>query len=261
MRQTQLLAALAVALALVVVVPAVGLAATDSAVADTHQNETDENATAPGERLSGVVGVQGAELEGDIDQRAFGVRVAQAQTQDAQADVVDDQLGDVDQRLSDLRERKAELDAQREAGEISEGKYRAEVAELATEVRTAEHLTNRSEETAGQLPADLLAEHGVDADRIQQLRTSASELGGPEVAEIARGIAGQGAGQTPATDRPVDVPDRPERPGDGQQTAGGDAPVNETGDVPANETASGDEQTADSDTQRESGNDDGTAAQ
>lgn len=232
MKRTQFLLAVAVGLAMLVAVPAIGAAAaSDTAMqvnetnetqadevnetqaAETNETQTDEttgtqvnetNVTAPGERLTGVVGVQQAELQGDVDQRTFGVRVAQSASNGTQADVVASQLDDVEQRLVELRERKAELDEQRAAGEISEGRYRAEVAQTAAQIRTAERLTNQSAQVAGQLPTALLDERGVNAERIEQLRANASELTGPEVAEIARGIAGQNAGQ-----RPADAPGGP----------------------------------------------------
>lgn len=210
MRRTTVLGALVVAAVLLVAVPAVGLAA-DSA--PLQQNES-VNETAPGEQLSGVVGVGEAELEGDVDRRAFGLQVANASTQAAQADVVADRVTDIDQRLDELEQRKEDLDRQREAGEISNGKYNAELAQLAAETRTVRQLSNQSAQVSAELPADLLEDRGVNATRIQQLSERASELSGPEVAEIAKGIAGDRVGETPGSDRPIDVPDRPERPGD-----------------------------------------------
>ncbi|MFW6435150.1 MAG: hypothetical protein ACOCY1_02115 [Halovenus sp.] len=228
MRRTTVLGTLVLAAVLLVAVPAVGLAAdTTSASAALQENET-ANETAPGERLSGVVGVGEAELEGDIDKRTFGLQVANASTQQAQADVVADRLGDIEQRLDGLEDRKEELDRQRAAGEISEGKYNAEVARLATETETVKALNNQSAQVAGELPADLLEERGVNATRIQQLSERAGELSGPEVAEIAKGIAGDRVGETPGGDRPIDVPDRPERPGSGQDD--GESPDDEMTD-------------------------------
>ena len=214
MKRTSLIGALIVAAALLVAVPAVGLAADSaSAPAALQENET-ANETAPGERLSGVVGVGEAELEGDVDKRAFGIQIANASTQQAQADVVADRLSDIEKRLDEFEQRKEELDRQREAGEIGAGKYNAELARLAAETETVKQLSNQSAQVSAELPADLLEERGVNATRIQHLSERASELSGPEVAEIARGIAGDSVGETPGGDRPVDVPDRPERPGD-----------------------------------------------
>jgi len=223
MRRATLIVA-AVVLATVVAVPAIGLAATDS-----HDGDGQATETAPGEQLAGVVGVQGAELDGELDKRAFGIALAQAETQAAQADAVAAQLGAVEQRLSALEERKDRLDERREAGEISEGTYRALVAELSAQMANVKALTDRSASAAEQLPAELLDERGVDAERIGTLRDRANELSGPEVAEIARGIAGPGVGQTPTDGRPVEVPERPERAGPPDDAQPGNGPGNETG--------------------------------
>lgn len=212
MRQQTVLLALAVALALVVV-PATGAAVLADEGTETV-NETNE--TAPGERLSGVVGVGEAEFDGDIDKRSFGINIAQAETEDAQADVVAAQLGTIEERLAAFEDRKEALDQQRADGEISNGKYNAEIAKLAAQTQTASELINQSERTAGELPTDLLDERGVDADRIQSLKDRTNELSGPEVAEIARNIAGPTVGETPAADRPIDIPDRPDRSDDNE---------------------------------------------
>lgn len=210
MKRATFVATLGVVLAMLVAVPAVGLAVTEADVS----TQDEQNGTAPGEQLSGVVGVQEAELESDIDQRTFGIRIAQAASEEAQADVVADQLTSVDDRLANLEERKAQLDQQRADGEISEGKYKSEVTKLAAETEATKQLVNRTERTAGELPPDLLEDRGVDVEAIQTLKDRANELTGPEVAEIARGIAGDGVGQTPADQRPDHAPGPP---GDGDE--------------------------------------------
>lgn len=228
MRQSTVLVTVAVVLAVLVAVPAAGLAGTASSDAD--QPATAElskaqaaNETAPGEQLSGAVSVQGAELEGELDQRAFGIAIGQAASQEAQADVLASQLSDVEQRLDALEERKAKLEAKREAGEISEGKYRAEMAELVAATQTARSLANQSVVVADQLPATVLEQRGIDVTAIQALQDRAGNLTGPEVAAIAREIAGPPQ-QTPPGNSSIDVPDNPGQ-GDGPNDG---APGNET---------------------------------
>lgn len=208
------IAALALlALTVVVAMPVAGLSVNGSqsaVAADEHENRTDtvdENASAPGERLAGIVGVQEAEIEGDLEQRTFGIRVAQAATQDAQADVVADQLNTTEERLAELQERKADLDEKRESGEISEGRYRAEVAEVAAESRSVANMANQSESVAGELPADLLEQKGIDVEAIQTLKNDAANMTGEEVSEIARQIAGDRVGEIPEDTPPVEIPD------------------------------------------------------
>jgi len=214
----------------VAAVPVVGMAATDGTVlADQHENSTEDGAetdaagdanasVAPGERLSGVVGVQEAELDGEVEGRAFGIKVAQAATNESRADVVADQLRDVEQRLNETEQRRQELEEARENGSISEGKYRAEMAKLAAQTQTAKELTNRSENASEGLPAELLESKGINASAIQTLKDRAEQLTGPEVAEIARSIAGNASpvGAGPSDRGPGDAgPPEDRGPGDG----------------------------------------------
>lgn len=222
MRRTWLLVLLAVAAAALVVVPMVGLAAVDSSSAQTADNGSD---VAPGERMSGVVGVGEAELGAAHQQRAFGLQVAQAASDEARADAVAEQLTDAEQRLAELEQRRAELEAARENGEISDGRYRAEIARIAAQTEAVQSLGNQTGQVAGRLPTELLEQRNVSAERIQQLSSRANNLTGPEVAEIARGIAGNGVGEIPRGP-PVDVPvgpddDRPRGPPGGDDRPGG----------------------------------------
>lgn len=211
-------------------------------------NGTDGNATvAPGEQLSGVVGVGEAELSGEVESRAYGVRVAQANSSDAKAAVVADQLNDTEERLADLESQRTELEAARENGSISEGQYRARMATLHAESQSAARLANQTNETAGQLPAETLEANGVNVTALRTLQDRAANLTGPETAEIARSIAGENAGQAA---RPDEAPERPgagdragnesDRPGAGGSDAQTrDGSTNETRDGSTNETSDG----------------------
>jgi len=237
MRDRMLVVALALGLLVVLAVPALGLAASD----DGGESAADTEAT-PGERLSGVVGVQDAELEGDLDQRTFGVAFANATTDEARADVVAARLDAVDERLDELVDRKTGLDERREAGEISDGQYNARVAGVAVATEAATRSVNQTERAAGELPAELLEERGVDAEAIQTLRERANELTGPEVAEIAREIAG------PPDERPggppadVPAPDDagPDSPSNESRADGTPAPDDAGPDSPSNESGADD---------------------
>ncbi len=170
-----------------------GPAATESVAVqdDATANETDnETEMPPGARLAGVVGVQAAEVEGEVERRAFGLQVAAAKSNASKASVVASQAQNLDQRLAELRERKQELEAARDNRTISPSRYRAEMAGLAAQISTVKGITNETAETARSLPEEDLDEHGVNVSALARLRTSASNLSGPEVAAIARGIAG-----------------------------------------------------------------------
>ena len=201
-----------IAIAIVLVVSLVGMAGL--AVAnDEPENESPADVK-PGERMSGALGVQEAEVDGEITERGFGIAVANATTDDAAADVVADRLASVDERLDALDERLEELEAQREAGEISEGQYQASVATLEAERASTERLANQSAAVAADLPVDVLEERGISVEHIEELRERAHELTGPEVAEIAQKIAGPEVGQQ-APDSAADrMPDEAGPPGD-----------------------------------------------
>ena len=227
-----------------VAVPVAGMAAvgepvpaTDESVAQTDTNSS--NATvAPGERLSGVVGVQKAEVEGEVNRRAFGLQIANASTNASKASVVAGQFDNIQQRLAALEQRKANLTEARQNGSISEGKYRAQVAELSARLDAARNLANETGEESKGLPADLLEARGVNATAIQTLQQRASELGGGEVAEIAREIGG--------------APDDAGREGRGNNGPESDLPetdnddaANDSPDVPAGNATDGVDSTTD----------------
>lgn len=176
-----------IAVAAIVVISLVGVAGI--ALADDADNDV-EDEVQPGERMTGVIHVVDAEIEGEIAERGFGISVAQAASDNATAEIVSERLENISDRVHALEERKAALEEAREAGEISEGQYRAEVARLAVEKNTSERLAFQAESTAGELPREILEAHGINVDNIIELRERAHALGGPDVREIAQGIAG-----------------------------------------------------------------------
>jgi len=219
-------------------------AATMAQETETVTEQADENATPPGAQLAGVVSVQEAELDGEVQSRTFGIRVAQANTDDAKAAVVADQLNDSEERLSELQQRKQALEQARQNGSMSEGEYRAKAAQLHAETKNVQRLANETNETASQLPAEALEKRGINAAAIKTLSQRASELSGPEVAAIAQGIAGPNVGQRArpgvAGDRGGDAANRSEtddRPGAEQErTPMNERPVDSEA-TPTNETA------------------------
>ncbi|MFD1565113.1 hypothetical protein ACFR99_16365 [Haloarchaeobius amylolyticus] len=149
----------------------------------------------PGEQFSAAIGVQNAEIDGDVSERAFGVRIAAAETNETKAAVVDEQFTESQTRLEELEARLERLNESREAGDISEGRYRAEVATTVAELRTVERQVAAVETTAAELPPEALDERGVDVESIRTLRDRADELGGSDTASVARSITGNDVGQ------------------------------------------------------------------
>lgn len=171
---------------------------------DANATENASNVT-PGERLTAVVGVGQAEFEGEIELRSYGIEYALAATNDSRADVVGERLVTIEQRLAELERERDELEAARENGSIGEGEYRARVTELSARTETVEQLADASEARAGELPAELLESKGINVTAIQTLRQNAENLTGPQVAEIARSIAGDDVGGAISRGPPEDV--------------------------------------------------------
>lgn len=205
--------------------------ADESPAAAVAANET--NATvAPGERLAGVVGVQEAEIEGEVESRSFGLAVARASSEEAKAALIAEKVNETQRELGNLTEQREQLRQARQNGTISQGEYTARMAELAARTQNVERTANDTTNASQGLPADLLESKGVNVTAIQTLRDDAKNLSGGDVAEIARSIAGpQAADRGQPDDRGADKrPDESERgnASDGGQAQAGQSSGSET---------------------------------
>jgi len=179
-------------------------------VAAATGDDGDSDQATPGEQLGGVVGVQAAAVDGELDDRTFGQQIANADSDEQRADLINERLNQTEQRIADHEDRLADLQERRDAGEISEGRYQAQLARLEAERANTERSVDRANQTARGLPEDVLAERGISVDRINDLRENARQLGGPETRETAREIAGENVtgpiagdrGDRPGADRP-----------------------------------------------------------
>ena len=154
----------------------------------------------PGATFAGVVGLQGAEVEGEVAQRSLDRRLADAESNDSKASVVAGETEDARQQLSELRERRETLEQRYESGQIARGEYRSKLARIGVQIRTLERRLNATAAVAEGIPEETLRERGVNASEIDELRRNASEMGGGEVAEAARGIGGADTGKGLAGD-------------------------------------------------------------
>ncbi|QLG49593.1 hypothetical protein [Natrinema halophilum] len=194
------LVAVLVVTAVAVPLAAAGVVSNDVSQADTDPKAGNESVK-PGERFVAAVGVQNAEIEGDVSERAYRVRIANAETNETKAAIVAAQIEETETRLDELEARLETLNESRAAGERSEGRYRAEVAKTVAELRTVERQVTAAETTAARLPKSVLAERGVDVESIRTLRDRAGELGGPDTTAIARSVAGDEVGRSMGDDR------------------------------------------------------------
>ncbi len=226
MNRQQRIALVFTLVAAVAVLTAIGAV---GAQAGTGENES----VAPGEQLAGVVGVQNAELDGEVDQRSFQATLANADSDEKRAALIADRYERVSAELNSTEATLEELRDARDAGELTNGQYQAQVAVIGAQHGNAERAAGQMNETADGLPADVLEANGVNATAIETLRGNASELGGQEVAEIAQSIGGPpadrpGAGGPPAETDAGGPPAEPGNDQDDETTPADDSSGNDT---------------------------------
>jgi hypothetical protein len=180
--------------AILLATPVAALAGTTSADTTQEQSQDDQTIT-PGERLSGVVAAQQAELDGEIEERTFEIKVQNASDDNETADIVSEKIEEVQTRLETLDQRLERLQESVENGSLSRGTYAARAAEVEAERASVERVADDANETATGLRADVLREKGLNVTAIRTLKNRADELSGPEVARIARSIAGPDVGE------------------------------------------------------------------
>ncbi|WP_255195237.1 hypothetical protein [Halorarius litoreus] len=171
-----------VVLALVVAaVPAGALpAATTSAPAAQNGSNT-SNATF-GASVSAFMQASAANAEGEVEDGMFTARFENA-SEDRRPDIVRGRAANLEQRLERLRAERAEL-LNTTDGEEPSVADRAKAARLSARIDALENSIDTTSMAAERA--------GVDVTRLAELRASASELTGKEVAELARGLAGTG---------------------------------------------------------------------
>ncbi|WP_225316364.1 MULTISPECIES: hypothetical protein [Haloferax] len=156
---------------------------------------TAANETPPGQKLAGVIGVQASETDGELERRTFETRLAKANSNASKAAVVAGQVETISERLTDLEQRKDRLDAAYENGTLSENQYRVQMTRVVADIERTKSMLNRTADAATTLPAPALEARGVDTAQLDSLRQSAADLTGPEVAALARDVAGENPGK------------------------------------------------------------------
>lgn len=191
---------------------------------DRAPASNDSSATpAPGAQFSAAVEVHEAEVDAEVDGRAFGIAMDRAGSNRSKAAVVDDRVQVLTNRLAELRAQERRLVEAYQSGNVSEARYRAEASGLAARMRALSRQANATAAATDRLPRDVLESRGIDVAAIETLRRNASSMTGPEVAEIAKTIGGPGVGGGPVDGRrgpPTDLPPRADRNGSGPPTAG-----------------------------------------
>ena len=186
--------ALLAVLASAVTAAATGLAGI-GAESDPVSATTQSDGVSPGQRLAAVIGAQRAEVEGEIETRTFGVRIAVASSSRAKAGVVADQVDQLDRRLDALRNRRAALERARKNSSVSDGAYRAQVTELVVRIESVQRRINATDDVANDLPESDLQAAGVSQSNIAQLRQRATNLTDEETVDTVRSVVDEGVGE------------------------------------------------------------------
>ena len=192
---------------------------TNGSTSNDTATSTNETTVSPGAHLSGMVGVQQVELDGEVEHRSFERAFRASASNDTRARLVARNGETLETRLSDLQEAKNGLEAAVENGSIAQGQYRAQVAVLSARIATLERRLNQTVEAGQSIPPADRKQHGVNVTRLGHLQHAAGNLTGPEIAAIARTIAGPNPGVGPGMRGP------PEQVGGGSQGP----PTNRTG--------------------------------
>ncbi|MDR5671764.1 hypothetical protein RH858_01170 [Halalkaliarchaeum sp. AArc-GB] len=193
---------------------------------DTNDGDADDGAdgdarndsVAPGEQFGGVVGVGAAEFKGELDRRAFAAAMAAADTDEERAQLIASLIQRTEAQIEEMENRNASIADQRHRSDLSHGMHNARMATMYAETRSLERALADANATAADIPEETLEEQGVDVAKIDELRDRAGELGGANVAETAREIAGPHAGDRPGP--PDGMSHGP--PGDGDRGPGHD---------------------------------------
>lgn len=214
-------------LALIAVVGLLAAPAVSGAVVGAFTDGSGESTTESESNASVGTFMQAsaADTENSVEAGIFKSKY-DATDDDRRAAVVLERTGDLEERFDDLEAERAELREQRD--DLHPGEYRARMAQLTVAIQSLERSIDRTEHRAN--------ETGVDSDRLTKLRENASKLTGQEVAELARGLAGDGhsgQGNGPPTDPGNQTSD--DHPGQGNAQA----PGQDDGGSPGNESPPG----------------------
>ncbi|APE95632.1 hypothetical protein HSR6_1184 [Halodesulfurarchaeum formicicum] len=195
-------------------------------VNDTETNETDslnetnETTVAPGAQLSAIVSTQQAEIRGSVSERAFGLSVAAAHSNQSKARLVANETEQLERQLTHLRNQTEEFEQAHENGTIPEGAYYAHVSRLEAQINSMERLINQTESTSESIPEEVRQAHGINSTQLETLRSQARNMSGPETAAVARSVVGPNPGQHMGQGPPAHAGPPGEAPGNGAMGPG-----------------------------------------
>ncbi len=173
-----------VVIAIVVIVGMMGMVGAASPAGDGHSFDHDD--LRPGEAVSGAIAGGDADVQGEIEVRAFGHQLQNA-TAEERAELIAERLASDNETLDTLEERASELESELNNGTITHGQYLAELNRIVAQSNAIELAMNRSAGAAVGLEAEL-GDVGVSVTDITEIRERAGQ--GPP--GIEDGIPGLG---------------------------------------------------------------------
>ena len=220
-RSVALLVTLSV-VGLTVALLASGAVASTFAAADAGGAQSDSTNASVGT----VMQASAADTENGVESGMFDAAYERADNE-SRAAVVSERTDALEAKVTALENERETLESQRE--ELSTGAYRSQMARLTVQIASLERTIERTESRADEagIGRDRLAELRGNATAIRQ---AASEHAGPDVAAVARGVAGDGPPDDagPPADRGGPGNDESPEPGE-TATGNGSGASNEIG--------------------------------
>ena len=193
---TQRYVVLLVACAVVGAVAGLPAVAAQETATPTETNDSDGDGL--GTQLTAFTQSSSAAANDSVENGMWNAGFEQSNASE-RAQLVTDRTGTLEARLERLQGQNESIQEQYENGTLSEQAYVARQSRLAARIDALQTAVNDTDEAA--------TEAGVNDSRLERLKQNASQLSGPEVARIARGLAGSPAEMPPqAANRTSDRP-------------------------------------------------------
>lgn len=135
-----------------------------------------------GATISAFMQASAADAQGSVDNGMFAAEFNSTEDPEARAGLVTGRAKALEMRVERLRAERAEL-LDDSDGNVTVAE-RAKAARLASRIESLERAINQTEHAAQVA--------GVNTTRLDELRSNASQLAGPEVAALATGLVGNG---------------------------------------------------------------------
>jgi hypothetical protein len=173
----------------------------------TEAAVSSSQAPTAGAFLSGAISTQRAQIAGSLSVRTFDVRLAHAATATERAAILAEYHNSTEAKLGALEARRERLRERREAGRLSPGRYRYELAELSADTRSVETVSARGNARIRDLPTSARRAAGLDDAQFTAMHTTATELRTDIERETTPTVGPSGVGtNVPGIGRPQRVP-------------------------------------------------------